>query len=81
MNIDDEFRIPRAYHVMQVDSHGSPLGPDQTLSATGWGEQDQLVSLGTGRVGWAYIPAPARTAGKNPACLSPTLQLSVYKKD
>lgn len=80
-NIDDSFRIPSAFHVMQVDSSGAPLGPDQTLSNTGWGEQDQLVSLGAGRVGWAYLPSPTRLDNKNPACLSPSLQLSVYQKD
>ncbi len=81
MNIDDQFRIPSAYHVMQVDANGTPLGPDQTLSNAGWGEQDQMASLGAGRVGWAYIPSPVRMDNKNPACLSSSIQLSVYKKD
>lgn len=81
MNIDDSFRIPGAFHVRQVDQSGTPLGPDQTLTNAGWGEQDQLVPLGPGRVGWAYLPSPARANNKSPACLSSSLQLSVYAKD
>lgn len=80
-NIDDQFRIPGSFHVMAVSQDGSPLGPDQTLAGAGWGEQDQMVPLGDGRVGRAYVPSPARTGSTNPACLSSSLQLSVYQKN
>lgn len=75
----DELRIPGAFHVTQVDANGNPLGPDQTIANAGWGEQDQMVPLGAGRVGWAYVPSPAKTGKTNPACLSPSLELSVYE--
>jgi hypothetical protein len=77
-NIDDAFRIPGAYHVQEVDDAGALLGPDQVLDGVGWGEQDEMVPLGDGRVAWAYIPAPARAAGKNPPCLSHAIALDVY---
>jgi hypothetical protein len=67
-----------------VDGNGAALGPVRKLEGTGWGEQDQLVPLGPGRVAWAYIANPALTVltGKEQykyaPCKSPSLQLSVY---
>lgn len=75
------FRVPGSFRVMQVDADGTVLGPEQTLTDNGWGEQDQLVPLGDGRVGWAYIPAPQIVGDAPPACLSKSLQLSLYESN
>ncbi len=77
----DERYFPDQFRVVQIDQTGKLLGPVQTVPHAGWGEQDQLIPLGAGRVGWAYIPSPTTTAGSpDPACLSPSLQLSAYVK-
>jgi hypothetical protein len=64
---DDAFRVPSSYHVLEVDENGNGLTEVQTLTGAGWGEQDQMVSLGDGRVGWAYTPSPVMLADKVPA--------------
>jgi hypothetical protein len=72
---DDSYRVPWEYWVMEVNAQGTPYSDPQKLQGTGWGEQDQMVSLGQGRAAWAYIPNPALPA---PPCNSDTLQFTVY---
>jgi hypothetical protein len=43
----------------------------------GWGEQDQMVSLGRGRVGWVQRPDP-RWKATLPSPNSPSLNFNVY---
>jgi hypothetical protein len=76
---DDAYRIPLAYTVLEIDEHGKALTEPKLLDGVGWGEQDQMVPLGPGRVGWAYIPNPALSNIKAPAsCNSSELQINTY---
>jgi hypothetical protein len=75
---DDAFRIPTSYHVLEVDENGNALTQEQTLKGAGWGEQDQMVALGAGRVAWAYTPNAVMENGKRPSCESNQLALHVY---
>jgi hypothetical protein len=77
---ENKYRIPMEFYVMEIDSTGNPLTQPQALDSLGWGEQDQLVSLGDGYVGWAYIPDPRlRSKDTLPPCTSNTFTLAVYK--
>lgn len=72
-------RIPQEYYFMHIDDEGNVLREAKRLAAAGWGEQDQLVSLGQGRVGWAYIPQPTLVdLTEVPPCNSHELQLTLY---
>lgn len=74
------YLIPWNYYLVEIDSNGKFLTEPEKLDGTGWGEQDQMVSLGRGRVAWAYIPNPKYTElNKAPECNADQLQLSVYK--
>ncbi|MEM1147646.1 MAG: hypothetical protein AAGH49_07635, partial [Pseudomonadota bacterium] len=53
---------PKAYYLMEIDAEGNALTEPFEMTATGWGGQDEMVYLGNGRVGWAYIPAPTLDA-------------------
>jgi len=76
---DESYRIPWDYYVMEIDEEGNRLTQPLLLEGAGWGEQDQMISLGNGRVAWTYIEQPALSSeGSYPACNADTLQLSVY---
>lgn len=76
---DEAYRVPWEYRVMEIDETGGPLSEVTVLEGVGWGEVDEMVSLGQGRAGWAYIPDPVLTGDAEvPACNQPSLQLSVY---
>lgn len=49
---------PQEFWVMEIDQDGNRLTPPQRLEDTGWGSMDEMVFLGDGKVGWAYIPNP-----------------------
>ena len=49
---------PKAYYIMEIDAEGNALTEPVQLEGTGWGGQDDMVSLGEGRAAWAYIPNP-----------------------
>ena len=49
---------PKAYYLMEIDADGNRLTEPQRMDGTGWGGMDEMVSLGNGKVGWAYIPNP-----------------------
>jgi hypothetical protein len=72
----DALKVPREYWIVEIDSQGNFLSDPQMLEGIGWGGQDQMISLGQGRVGWAYIPDPALPA---PSCNSDTLQFHAYQ--
>ncbi len=76
----DLLRVPAAYHVVEIDENGNALSEAQTLVGVGWGEQDQMMPLGDGRVGWAYTPSPARNGATLPPCASSQLALNVYSQ-
>ncbi len=76
---DKSYRIPWEYYVVEIDSTGRRLTEPTLVQGAGWGEQDQLVSLGNGRAAWAYIPDPTLKSGAtHPSCNADSLQLSVY---
>ena len=78
-NGEASMRIPWDYYVMEIDAAGEQLTDPVRLDGAGWGELDEMVPLGPGRVGWAYIAEPALTANAEfPSCNQPSLQLSVY---
>jgi hypothetical protein len=77
---DEAYRIPLTYYLMEIDNTGTQLTSPQALDGVGWGEQDEMISLGNGRVGWAYIPNPElANINAPPSCNSDSLQLTVYK--
>ncbi|MBS2017586.1 MAG: hypothetical protein JST00_32195 [Deltaproteobacteria bacterium] len=79
---NDAVRLATTFKVFEIDAEGKALTPVQTLTGgAGWGEQDEMVSLGKGRVGWAYTPNAAREGTKNPACASNQLALHVYTRN
>lgn len=76
---NEGMRVPWEFYVSEIDGDGRELTPPRKLEGAGWGELDELVPLGQGRLGWAYIPAPAlKTGAVPPACNQPKLQLGVY---
>ena len=78
-NTDESYRAPWEYWVVEIDANGDKLTQPMRLEGVGWGEQDEMVSLGPGRVGWAYIPNPTLRADNTiPPCNSRALQLSAY---
>ena len=73
------YRIPWDYKVMEISEDGTGLTEALLLEGTGWGEQDQMIPLGGGKVAWAYIVDPAlNEIGEYPHCNQDARQLSVY---
>ncbi|MEL7043320.1 MAG: hypothetical protein AAGL90_17510 [Pseudomonadota bacterium] len=56
---------PKAYYLMEIDADGNALTSPIEMTETGWGGLDEMVYLGDGKVGWAYIPAPTLDANGN----------------
>ncbi len=80
---EDDFgrpqQIPSEFWIVEIDGDGNRLTEAQRLEGTGWGEVDQMVSLGDRRVAWGYIANPALTPeGEHPDCNQPQLQMTVY---
>jgi hypothetical protein len=59
---DVSLRHPWAYFVMEISGDGDVLVPAQDVSAAGvgWGEVNEMVTIGPGRVGWSYVPRSLR---------------------
>jgi hypothetical protein len=79
---ENTFRVPSSYWVFEIDAKGNSLTQPKQIQ-NGWGEQDQMVPLGNGRVGWAYNPefwrkgtAAAGYTYPNPR--SNNIQINVY---
>ena len=49
---------PKEYYLMEIDADGNRLTEPVRIDSTGWGSMDEMVSLGDGKVAWAYIPNP-----------------------
>jgi hypothetical protein len=72
-------RIPWDYYVMEIDENGEALTEPLLLEGVGWGELDEPVPLGNGRVAWTYIEDPALTGDhEHPSCNQPEVQMTVY---
>lgn len=83
VNLEDkgnlDRQVPWNHFVQVIDGQGNLEGEAMQLDGVGWGEQDQWVSLGRGRVAWAYPAAPTLIDRRNaPACSRDELLLSVY---
>jgi len=77
---DNNFRVPTEFWLQEIDAEGNSVTEPFLVEGAGWGEQDRMVSLGGGAVGWAYVPDPAIDAdGSVTSCNSDSLQLSVYQ--
>ena len=64
----------------EINGAGERLTEPQLIEGAGWGDMDQMVPLGEGRVGWAYIANPAISGDYQVvSCNQPELQLSVYQ--
>jgi hypothetical protein len=82
---DISLRHPWTYFVMEINSNGDILVPASEVSNTGgWGEVNEMVSLGPGRVGWSYVPLSRRQSASSsyleaaPACNQTQLAHYVY---
>lgn len=79
----DAIRLPESFHVVEINKDGKKLNTGQTVKY-GWGEQDNMVSLGDGKVAWAYIPKAQYTPNSTdkdtnlPKCAVNELALNVY---
>lgn len=78
-------RLPWTYWMMEIDAEGNALtGPTEVTDA-GWGEVNEMVALGDGRVAWSYVEAPAdrRTTSdvSAPNCNQPELVHFVYTSE
>jgi hypothetical protein len=52
---DQTQRLATKYFVQEIDANGTAKAAVKEL-VHGWGEQDQMVSLGAKRAGWVYRP-------------------------
>lgn len=73
-------RIPWSYWLMEIDGEGNALTPAAEVEA-GWGEVNEMIPLGEGRVAWTYVPDAARDAetGDLPPCNQDALVHYVYR--
>jgi hypothetical protein len=67
------------YFVREIDASGNWKSASMEVT-NGWGEQDQMVSLDRGRVGWVQRPDP-RWKTTLPSATSRDVTLSVYKSN
>lgn len=56
---------PSEYVLFEVDENGDRVSEETVTTQVGWGGQDEMVNLGPGRVGWAYVPDPTESEGSN----------------
>ena len=75
-------RHPLGFYVQEIDIDGNAVTePELLRNSGGWGEVDQLVSLGNNKVGWAYLADGTIDIGdfkSAPACSVDDLQFNVY---
>jgi hypothetical protein len=75
----ESMRIPLESRFVEIDLDGNFLTEPLVADDVGWGDYDEMVPLGQGRAGWAYIPDPLLGPDlQGPSCNAPQLQLSVY---
>ena len=73
-------RIPWTYWMMEIDEQGNALTDPVEVPDAGWGEVNEMVPLGPGRVAWSYAPDAALDpeTGAVPPCNQDTLVHYVY---
>lgn len=78
-NGDADHQVPWSYWIQRIEGNGDAVDAPVELEGVGWGEQDQWISLGGGRVAWAFRAEPELIDRRNAsACSTDALQLSVY---
>lgn len=84
ISFGDAIRLPESFYVVEIDKDGRKLTAEQTVKY-GWGEQDNMVSLGKGKVAWAYIPKAQFTPNSTdvsdqnlPGCNLNEISLNIY---
>ena len=83
-SLSKSYDIPWEYYVMEIDDEGNALTEPERVDGSGWGEKDEMVSLGQGKVAWAYIEDSTLNTPYGaiaPPCNVNRLQLSVYTSD
>eukprot|EP00931_Biecheleriopsis_adriatica_P115243 TRINITY_DN91061_c0_g1_i1.p1 TRINITY_DN91061_c0_g1~~TRINITY_DN91061_c0_g1_i1.p1 ORF type:complete len:827 (+),score=94.32 TRINITY_DN91061_c0_g1_i1:59-2539(+) len=51
-------RVPNAFYVAEINVEGELLTTPMQLDGIGWGEYNNMVTIGSGKVAWTYIPKP-----------------------
>jgi hypothetical protein len=78
-------RIPWTYWAKEINSNGDELTGPIEITNAGWGEVNEMVSLGPGRVGWSYAPNDKLTGdpigATVPDCAQDSLVHYVYSSD
>lgn len=79
-----QLTYPKEYWLQEIDSNGEPAGQAWRMDGIGWGELDEMVSLGNNKIGWATYDMDKLTANEDdgkwdlPQCNAPGLQFNVY---
>lgn len=73
----EDFMIPSAYYVVEIDAEGNALTDLAQLEGAGWGDMDQWTRLGDDELAWVYVPSPE--IGSDPSCSGSTLQILYYR--
>ncbi|MEM7155245.1 MAG: hypothetical protein AAF799_20520 [Myxococcota bacterium] len=53
---NNSLRIPWSYWLMEIDGEGNPLTEATEVPGVGWGEVNEMIPMGPGRVTWSYVP-------------------------
>lgn len=79
LQYDDDLRLAYSYHVMEIDAQGKPYPATKTEIDAGWGDLDDLVSLGNGQVAWIHTTQSKLVRGEEmPPCSVNEVQFNVY---
>ena len=57
---DFSLSYPWSYWMMEIDGNGAALTEAAEVSTAGWGEVNEMVPFGDGRVAWTYVPEARR---------------------
>lgn len=62
--------LPQTFWMMEIDEGGNPLTSQTEVSEAGWGETNEMIPLGAGRVAWSFIPDDRKdlATGTYPHC-------------
>ena len=73
-------KLPWTYWVMEINGDGKALTSPSEVKNADWGELNEMVSLGDGRVAWTYVPEDRRQEGSivAPTCNQKSLVHYVY---
>jgi hypothetical protein len=76
------FAVPWTYWMVEIDEDGNRLTDPVEVTEAGFGEVNEIVPLGKGRVAWTYVPTPLDRRDPvtfdNPDCEQDSLAHHVY---